>query len=103
MALHHDAVINAKLEEVLTNGCAYISWNELHLWYGQKRIAVGVYRDLATRWENLLGTLKDLSSTGWNKPASKLGKLMMVQSPMNYSAGIHLFAEKMAQPVHVDQ
>jgi hypothetical protein len=64
---------------------------------------VGVYRDLAKRWDELLVSAKELSTSGWNKQTNKLGKLMMVQSPMNYSAGIYLFPEKMAQPVYVEQ
>jgi len=100
MDKRHDEAIQRRLEQVLTEGCAYISWNELYLWYGQKRIAAGTYRDLSERWDALLKSVQPQSSTGWIKRPKDLGHLVFVRSPMSVSAGIHVFGSKMPSRVY---
>ncbi|MBQ5948553.1 hypothetical protein [Massilia sp. ST3] len=100
MERRHEDAITSRLEEILTRGAAFISWNELYLWYGQKRLAVGSYRDLSNRWDELVESMEAQSSTGWSKGTQELGHLVFVQSPMNVTPGIFLFGSNMAQPVY---
>ncbi|WP_198119411.1 hypothetical protein [Massilia rhizosphaerae] len=91
MDKRHDELLTSRLEEIITKGCTYISWNELYLWYGVRKLAARSYRDLSTRWDEL-ATSFDLTN---------LGKLVFVQSPWsNNSGGIYLFAKEMAQAVN---
>lgn len=94
MERRHEDELTKRLEQILTDGCTYISWNELYHWYGMQKLAAGTYRDLSQRWDDLTKTTK--SPDG--KPL-KLGKLMFVQSPFKVTPGIYLFGEKMPKAV----
>lgn len=93
MDKRHDELLTSRLEEILTRGSTFISWNELYLWYGVSKLAARTYRDLATRWDELAAA-QDLES---------LGKLAFVQSPWSRggsSPGIFLFGSEMPQLVN---
>lgn len=49
----HQNLLTARLEDAYLNGCSHITWKELYHWYGVQKIAVGTYRDLQTRWDEL--------------------------------------------------
>jgi len=88
MQKRHDDLLTSRLEKILTEGCAYISWNELYLWYDAKALAARTYRDLSNRWD-------DLSAGLTNTDGTDLGKLMFVQSPRKPTPGIFVFGENM--------
>lgn len=93
MDKRQDDILTSRLEEILTSGCTFISWNELYVWYGVQKLAAGTYRDLAMRWDELSsGRIKD--------DGSPLGSLVFVQSPMRPSPGMHLFGSEMPIPVY---
>ncbi len=94
MDKRYDDILTAKLERILTDGCVYISWNELYLWYDVLKLAAGTYRDLARRWD-------ELSSEKIEGAKSLLGSLVFIQSPMKPSSGIYLFGSKMPEPIYV--
>lgn len=92
MQKRHDDILTSRLEEIYTNGAAYISWNELYLWYGVQAIAARTYRDLSTRWDDI--------STEWtNADGTELGNLMYVCSPGRTNAGIFVFGANMPMAV----
>jgi hypothetical protein len=69
MERRHDEILTARLEDVLLNGCAHITWDELYHWYGVQKIAAGTMRDLKTRWEEVTkgrktGSLKMVEGRG---------------------------------------
>jgi hypothetical protein len=43
-----------RLERCLDIGCAEVGRNELLRWYGQERVTVGIWRDIAERWKEIL-------------------------------------------------
>lgn len=90
MEKRHDDELTSRLERILTDGSAFISWNELYLWYGVQKLSVASYRDLANRWK-LLAEQKD---------SAELGELAYVQSPTRNSPGIHVFGSAMPQPLY---
>ena len=92
MDKRHDDILNSRLEEIVTKGCTFISWNELYLWYGVSKLAARTYRDLATRWDEIAAA-HDLEI---------LGKLAFVQSPWSRgsSPGMFLFGSDMPQLVN---
>ena len=92
MDKRHDDALTARLEKILTDGCTYISWNELYIWYGVKKIAAGTYRDLSQRWD-------ELASDRIKNDDLELGSLVFVQSPMRPSPGMYLFGNEMPTPV----
>jgi hypothetical protein len=49
----HTPMLAARLEEALSRGCAYISWDEFYLWYNADRVGVAMRRDFKERWEEL--------------------------------------------------
>ncbi|MGV8891638.1 MAG: hypothetical protein ACOH2K_01530 [Burkholderiaceae bacterium] len=89
---HDDELIN-RLEQILTEGCVYISWNELYLWYGMQKLAAGTYRDLTMRWQ-------EISDGKTMTDGTELGDLVFVQSPTKNSPGIYLFGSNMPQAVY---
>lgn len=87
MERRHDEELTSRLEEIVTTGCTYISWNELYVWYDVKKIAARTYRDLSERWDQLTEGLKT------DRP---LGKLSFIQSPMGrVTPGLFLFGSEM--------
>lgn len=89
MEKRHDDELTSRLERVLTDGCAFISWNELYLWYGVRKLAAATYRDLAMRWQDVIQ----------GHGMASLGELAFVQSPTKASPGIHVFGSAMPRPV----
>jgi hypothetical protein len=55
MQKRYDEVLTTRIEDAIHNGCTHITWNELYLWYGVKKIAAGTYRDLAQRMRETAG------------------------------------------------
>ncbi|CAN7367155.1 hypothetical protein [Massilia sp. LjRoot122] len=94
MQKEHDYELTRRLEQILTDGSTFISWNELYLWYGVQKIAAATYRDLANRWEEI--------SDGYTVGKAPLGELHFVQSPMKISPGMYLFGANMPQRVSND-
>ena len=92
MQKRHDDLLTSRLEKILTEGCAYISWTELYLWYDAKALAARTYRDLSNRWDEI--------STGRTKAdGTELGKLVFVQSVGTPSPGIFVFGANMPDVV----
>ena len=91
MERRYEDILTCRMEDIFTKGAAFISWNELYLWYGVQKLAARTYRDLSERWDEVI------TQRGARK--TDLGKLMFVQSAWRPSPGIFIFAEKMAQPV----
>jgi len=90
MDKRHDELLTSRLEEILTKGCTFISWNELYLWYGVSKLAARTYRDLAERWDEIAAA----------QELEHLGKLAYVQSPWSRggsSPGMFLFGGEMPQ------
>jgi len=52
MTKNDSLTLTNRLREALRNGCAYITWLELHEWYNMDRITSVVRQDLAERWED---------------------------------------------------
>lgn len=91
MDKRHDEVLTTRLEDIVTKGCAYISWNELYLWYGVQKLAARSYRDLSARWDELAASYN----------MTDLGKLVFVQSPWEKNGGgIFLFGSAMPNIVN---
>jgi len=93
MNKRHDDLLTSRLEEIITKGCTYISWNELYLWYGVAKLAARTYRDLAERWTEITEAHE----------LAQLGKLAFVQSPWGKGGsgpGIFLFGNEMPQLVN---
>lgn len=87
MERRHDDDLTSRLEEILTKGCTFISWNELYVWYDVQKIAARTYRDLSDRWDEL---------TAQAETARPLGKLSFVQSPLGrVTPGLFLFGSEM--------
>jgi hypothetical protein len=49
----------SRLERVWTVGCAEILRNELLLWYGQSKISIGMWRDIAQKWAEVLEAVEE--------------------------------------------
>jgi hypothetical protein len=47
-----------RLERVTDIGCAEIRNAELLLWYGQQRVTVNIWRDIQSKWEEILDSAK---------------------------------------------
>lgn len=88
---HSDALDN-RLEQIISEGCTYISWNELYLWYDTKAIAAATYRDIHARWAELSKGHKTHSG----KP---LGSLVKIHSHSKINTGIFLFGANMPKPL----
>ena len=80
--------LTAHLEEVVDRGMTHILWSELYRWYETPRITVGVWRDIAERWD-------DIADDENRKDDEKLGNLKSI----NGAGGIHLIASKAAKPL----
>jgi hypothetical protein len=91
MRKEHDYELTRRLEKIITDGCVFVSWNELYLWYGMQKLAAGTYRDLANRWSEI--------SEGYLVGEEPLGDLHFVQSPSKISPGMYLFGGNMPQVV----
>lgn len=91
MDKRHDDTLNNRLEQIITEGSTYISWNELYFWYDTKAIAAATYRDLHARWNAL--AKKHKTSGG-----KVLGKLAYAQSAGKLGgSGLHLFGKSMVK------
>ena len=55
MQKRYDETLTTRLEDAVHNGCAHITWPELYLWYGVRKIAAGTYRDLNERMKEACG------------------------------------------------
>lgn len=92
MQKRHDDILTSRLEEIYTNGVAYVSWNELYLWYDVQAIAARTYRDLSNRWDEI--------SAGWtNADGTGLGNLLCICSPGKIKPGMFLFGANMPTAV----
>ena len=58
MDRRYDDILTARLEDAIHNGCAHITWEELYLWYGKKKLAARTWRDLDRRLKEIKGTAK---------------------------------------------
>lgn len=56
MLTRHSNELNIRLERAMDIGCAEITSYELLRWYSQERVTVGIWRDIAERWEELQDT-----------------------------------------------
>ena len=92
MDKRHDDALTNRLEEIITDGVTYISWNELYLWYDTEKIAAGTYRDLHARW----GVMAKKHKPRTGKP---FGVLTYVQALSKTKPGIYLFGSNMAHPL----
>lgn len=54
MIKRHSDQIWARLDQLYSGGITFISWGELYHWYDIERISKHPYRDLKSRWEQLL-------------------------------------------------
>lgn len=93
MQKRHDDEITNRLEEILTVGCTFISWNELYLWYGVQKLAAGTYRDISIRWD-------EISDGRTMADGLPLGTLVFVQSPIKNAPGMYLFGSDMPRAVY---
>jgi hypothetical protein len=67
MQKRYDDTLTTRLEDAVHNGCTHITWGELYLWYGVKKIAAGTYRDLAQR-------IREVGAGGTVKPRMVYGR-----------------------------
>ena len=81
MNRRHQDLLTTLLEKAYLNGVAYISWNELYLWYNITRLGAVTRRDLEDRWEDI--------SQG------KVGRLVRIDR----EEGMFLFGEQAARPM----
>ncbi len=88
MERRHDYLLTARLEDALYNGCAHITWEELYLWYGVRKLAAGTFRDLHQRWVDLF------SETSANESP----QLMMVKG----RGGMFIFDGNNAEEINPD-
>ena len=54
MLPRHANVLLAHLEETADVGCSVVRRNLLLHWYGQRRLTVGIWRDVQERWLEVL-------------------------------------------------
>jgi hypothetical protein len=80
----YNDLLSSRLETALDAGAALILWNELYRWYEMKKIAVGTWRDLDQRWEEMV-----------THRGTKPGKLMCVDGP----GGLWLFSDNTLRSV----
>jgi hypothetical protein len=67
MQKRYDETLTTRLEDAVHNGCSHITWSELYLWYGVRKIAAGTYRDLDQR-------MKEIGGGGSVKPRMVQGR-----------------------------
>ena len=93
MERRHEEALMARLEEAASQGCAHIATGELHQWYGVKKLAAGTWRDLASRWNEVVASVRQFQPN-FREP----GQLMSV----NGKNGMFLFGEKLVERVNPD-
>ncbi len=54
MLKRHATQLWTRLDELYANGTTFISYGELYHWYNIQRIAKAPWRDIKSRWEDLL-------------------------------------------------
>ena len=54
MLKRHVEQLWTRLDELYANGTTFISYAELYHWYNVQRIAKAPWRDIKSRWEDLL-------------------------------------------------
>jgi hypothetical protein len=92
MQIRHEELLTSRLEEAALNGCAFIRWEEMYLWYGVQKIAAGTWRDLASRWDKVVASVKALKLPApWSDP----GKLHRVDG----RGGMYIFGDGWMKPV----
>lgn len=92
MQVRHEEMLTSRLEEAALRGCAYISWEEMYVWYGVQKIAAGTYRDLATRWARVIASIRPLKLPyPWSDP----GRLHRVEA----RGGMFIFGDAWMKPV----
>lgn len=87
MDKRHSDTLDSKLEQIITEGAVYISWNELYLWYEAKALAASTYRDLHARWA-------DITKRHKKKHGESLGYLCRTKESEKLNTGIFLFASE---------
>jgi len=55
----HVEQVWTRLDELYAKGTTFIGWGELYHWYDVKRISKAPWRDLQTRWQELLEEKKE--------------------------------------------
>ena len=51
---HHADQLMAKLDQLYRYGATFISWGDIYYWYNIDRISKKPWRDIETRWQELL-------------------------------------------------
>jgi hypothetical protein len=69
MQRRHSNILTSRLEEVLHRGVTHILWEEIYTWYDAERIAIGTWRDIVERWEEVSdekkhGALRKIEGAG---------------------------------------
>jgi hypothetical protein len=59
MLTRHLNELMARLDRVGDIGCAEIRHTELLHWYGQERTTVNIWRDIQTKWEEVLESYQE--------------------------------------------
>ena len=54
MLRRHTEQLWARLDQLYANGTTFVSYNELYHWYNIKRLAKAPWRDINSRWQELL-------------------------------------------------
>lgn len=68
------------LEGVSKQGWGFIEWWKLRLWYGVEKLKKEPYRDIAARWEELVGDDKALRAM-----STPSGLLLLGEEPLEFS------------------
>ena len=84
MERRHDESLTTRLEDAFLNGCSHITYPELYLWYGVRKLAAGTWRDMSKRWEEITG--------------GRSGQLMAVEG----KNGVFVFGQKKAWVANPD-
>jgi hypothetical protein len=54
MNKRHEDQLSARLDSLYANGTTFISYDEIYYWYRLQRISKHPWRDIKSRWGNLL-------------------------------------------------
>ena len=59
MERRHEDQLYTRLDQLYLNGIAFITWDELRLWYQMDRLSKTPFRDLKNRWHELLESKRE--------------------------------------------
>ena len=54
MIKRHEDQLWARLDKLYSTGTAHITWGEIYHWYDLQRISKAPWRDIYSRWQQLL-------------------------------------------------